>query len=847
MQDFGARFTITDSMTPVLRKINDAIQLMNNNLAAANAATKLGMDDEAFKTVLDLTQDINKELDEFEKKQRKASGIQDKVTESVKRTSVEQDEVTKSIERASAATDVLHGKIGAALTAYAALQAASALVDLSDSQTSVTARLNLISDGNTAGLQEDIFAAAQDSRGDYMDMQSVVAKLGLMAGDKFDSNTEMVRFVELLNKNFVVGGASDAEQASASYQLAQAMSAGALQGDEYRSIIENAPLLAQAIEDYMRNVEGATGSMKEWAAEGMLTADVIKNAMFYSADEVEARFEQMPMTISQIGTVAYNSLVQTAQPLLEGIGTAANWAYKNWDKIAIVVKPATGAIAGYALAVGAAKVVDAGATIVKGIKNTMTILSAKYTKEEAAAVLKSTGADSLSAVAKAKLAIAAGTATVGQKLLNAAMWACPALALIGAIGGLAGAFSDYGESAGASTDELKEMEEELANIDKELSNLNGGQTEIEVMLKTKQDAYKSISQSDGFVSAIIAQQEWARVQELMKEPIDTTNYDEVNQRLDLMGTYLENIESIVPGVDDLAVAFDGVAFSIKGATAEMGNLLSSYVGFTKAQATVDASYEQYKSAISTRLEKELVLNNTEKYATLGEEDFKRTWYSQSDSYFIENYPEVAEAYAKWLVEDSYLPDDDTYIAEDTLDYVAALQSDYETALQNARQDEYDAALQAFLADSTATQVITPEYAEAENDYNTALDVEQQWGQLLEGAIGDYTSQYTDAQDSSYSWVTLFDKLGSLANSGEGINRDTSTISKAVTATAEDLKYICDIAEREVVNRFTTAEVTVNLGGITQNLSSGSDLDGIVTYVAEQMTEQLQIAADGVHS
>ncbi len=828
MQDFGARFTITDSMTPVLRKINDAIQLMNNNLAAANAATKLGMDDEAFHTVFEITQDINKELDKFEKQQRRIAAEQDRVTDSVKRT--------------SEATDALGGKIGSALTAYAALQAASALKDLSDDQTSVTARLDLISDGNTAGLQEDIFAAAQDSRGDYMDMQSVVAKLGLMAGDKFDSNAEMVRFVELLNKNFVVGGASDAEQASASYQLAQAMSAGALQGDEYRSIIENAPLLAQAIEDYMRNVEGATGSMKEWAAEGMLTADVIKNAMFYSADEVESRFEQMPMTISQIGTVAYNSLVETAQPLLEGIGAAANWAYKNWDKIAPVVKFATGAIIGYAGAVGFAKLVDASATLIKAAKNTMTIRSAEYTKEEAAAVLKSTGADSLSAVAKAKLAVAAGTATIGQKALNAAMYACPAFALIGLIGGLTGAFADYGESAGASTDELKKMEEELANIDKELSNLDGGQVEVDVLLKTKQDTYKSISQNDGFVYAMVAQEQWSRVQELMKEPIDTTNYDEVNQRLDLMGTYLENIENIVPGIDELAVAFDGVAFSIKGATAEMGNLLSSYVGFTKAQATVDAYYEQYKSAISTRAESEFVLNNTEQYYNTDRQEKNvelTNTFMVSDDYFIENYPDVKRAYDMWQAN---LPEG--IPTKKQLDEAKPFYQAYVEEMAKAREDYKAEKRKEYLYD---TQVETPEYIEAKKAYDVAIENENQWSQLLEGAIGDYTSQYTDAQDSGYSWVTLFDKLGSLANSGEGINRDTSTISKAVTATAEDLKYLCDIAEREVVNRFTTAEVTVNLGGITQNVSSGSDLDGIVSYVTDRLTEQLQIAADGVHA
>lgn len=129
---------------------------------------------------------------------------------------------------------------------------------------------------------------------------------------------------ELVNKNFVVGGASATEQASAMYQLTQAMGSGRLQGDEYRSIIENAPLLAKSIEDYMHNVRGATGSMKEWAAEGLLTADVIKAAVFNSATEVEERFKQMPMTWSQVWTTAQNVATKALDPVLRKINELAN-------------------------------------------------------------------------------------------------------------------------------------------------------------------------------------------------------------------------------------------------------------------------------------------------------------------------------------------------------------------------------------------------------------------------------------------------------------------------------------------------------------------------------------------
>lgn len=169
---------------------------------------------------------------------------------------------------------------------------------LSDEVASSQARLSLMNDGlqTTEKLQEMIYQAANRAGGSYLDMTATVSKLGILAGQAFDSTKELVAFTELLNKNFVVGGAAAQEQSAAMYQLTQAMASGRLQGDEYRSIIENAPLLAQSIEDYMRNVQKAEGSMKDWASQGLLTSEVIKAAMFNSADEVEARYASMPKT-----------------------------------------------------------------------------------------------------------------------------------------------------------------------------------------------------------------------------------------------------------------------------------------------------------------------------------------------------------------------------------------------------------------------------------------------------------------------------------------------------------------------------------------------------------------------
>ena len=154
-------------------------------------------------------------------------------------------------------------RVGGYVKSAAAAFGVSKLAGLSDTVAGNRARLELIVDdgGSVKELENKIFASAMRSRATFSDTVSTVSKLGLLAGDAFTGNDEMIAFAELMNKNFVIGGASQTEQASAMYQLTQAMASGRLQGDEYRSIIENAPLLANAIEDYMVKVQGAKGCL----------------------------------------------------------------------------------------------------------------------------------------------------------------------------------------------------------------------------------------------------------------------------------------------------------------------------------------------------------------------------------------------------------------------------------------------------------------------------------------------------------------------------------------------------------------------------------------------------------
>lgn len=251
-------------------------------------------------------------------------------------------------ERQAQAVSGAWSRVGGYVKSAAAAFGVSKLVGLSDTVAGNRARLELIVDdgGSVAELENKIFASAMRSRAAFSDTVSTVSKLGLLAGDAFTGNDEMIAFAELMNKNFVIGGASQTEQASAMYQLTQAMASGRLQGDEYRSIIENAPLLANAIEDYMVKVQGAKGSMKDWASEGLLTADVIKAALFRTAGEVEKRFERMPMTWAQVGTQAANLAVKALDPLLSAI----NWLANNIRIIGPLVLGLGGAFAVFQIA-----------------------------------------------------------------------------------------------------------------------------------------------------------------------------------------------------------------------------------------------------------------------------------------------------------------------------------------------------------------------------------------------------------------------------------------------------------------------------------------------------------------
>lgn len=218
-------------------------------------------------------------------------------------------QVNKGLQFAGAVT-------GISLAATAVKDVATAAAQTADQLTSVRSRINLINDGTqtTAEIMDKVFDAAQRSRGSYVDMADSVAKLNMLAKDAFSSNDEAIYFVEQLNKQFKVSGASIEESSAAMYQLTQAMAAGKLQGDEFHSIMENAPMLAQSIAQEM----GLTvGQLKDMSSQGLITADIIKEALFNSAEETNAKFAEIPMTFAEMGQSIQNEMLLAFQPVLE--------------------------------------------------------------------------------------------------------------------------------------------------------------------------------------------------------------------------------------------------------------------------------------------------------------------------------------------------------------------------------------------------------------------------------------------------------------------------------------------------------------------------------------------------
>lgn len=329
MATIRSAIQLYDGMTPGLRSITNALNITISSFEAMQRASSNAIDTSSIQAARAELNRAEIAFNEIEQQIRQADQAQQEFNNDIRNSHGLMDKL-KSMAMS----------LGAAF-------GAKKIIELADNMAQTNARLDLINDGlqTTAELQDKIVASAQRARASYQATADVVSKLGLLAGDAFKSNDEMIAFAELMQKAFTVSGASIQEQTAAMYQLTQAMAAGRLQGDEFRSIMENAPMLAQAIAKYTGK---SIGELREMSSEGLITADIIKNAMFAAADETNKKFAEMPMTFGQIGTIVGNTLLQTFEPVIQGIGKGAQWIYDNWSTLEPIFWGLTAAVGAYA-------------------------------------------------------------------------------------------------------------------------------------------------------------------------------------------------------------------------------------------------------------------------------------------------------------------------------------------------------------------------------------------------------------------------------------------------------------------------------------------------------------------
>lgn len=318
--------TIRDGMTSKLRKITTALSRTNRALEVTDSLSDQVNPGANFDRASSAVSRASGQVDNFNRKQQQAQ---------------------KEAKGVANAWGSVKKYIGSALAAISVQK----IIDLADTMTTTRARIDLMNDGlqTTDELQSMIMASANRSRAAYQTTADAVSKMGIMAKDAFGNNAELIQFTELINKQFTIAGTSAAGVDAAMLQLTQAMSSGVLRGEELNSIFEQAPTIIQTIADYLGV---PIGQIRAMAAEGQITSTIVKNAMLSSADEINAKFNAMPMTFAQVWTLAKNIALEAFEPVIQAIGAGAQWIYENWSTIAPIFWGLAGAAIAYAVALG---------------------------------------------------------------------------------------------------------------------------------------------------------------------------------------------------------------------------------------------------------------------------------------------------------------------------------------------------------------------------------------------------------------------------------------------------------------------------------------------------------------
>lgn len=405
MPSINTAINLTDRMTGPIQNIISAV----NSLITATERAGTSVDGAFDVNVFD---DTRRSLDLASRE------IQEVVayTEQARNA---QENYNRSVNGGVSGTNKLLDTVKSLAGAYIGMQGIQKFVNMSDTYVQTRARLNLTVDdgGSVDELESKIRASANRARASYSATADVVAKLAQRAPDIWSSNDETIQFAENLNKMFVIAGASQEETRSASLQLTQALGSGVLRGEELNAVFESAPNVIQTISDYL---DVPIGQIRDMASEGQITADIVKNAMLSSTDEINAQFNSMPMTWGQVWSVMGNYATVALKPVLLGVSALVN----NMDIVAPIVLGVASAFGVYTAAIVAN-------SAVQGISNVIGFIRAKM-------LLANVNAQLLATSSEYALAVATAQATVAQSGFNAVLAANPIMLIVMLIAVLVG-------------------------------------------------------------------------------------------------------------------------------------------------------------------------------------------------------------------------------------------------------------------------------------------------------------------------------------------------------------------------------------------------------------------------
>ena len=431
MATIRTAIALYDGVTSPLRSMQKAMGIVLNSFESMQRASSNAVDVSAI-------QEAREEL-------ARAETAFDSIEQNIRDANDQQQRFNRSIRDGSSAADGLWQKMKGIAATVGGMIGLKQALGTSDQLTQTNARLNnaLIKfddGGSIEELEAKVMASAQRSRAYYMDTAAAVAKLGINARDAFTNMDEVIAFSELVNKSFVIGGAGAQEQSAAMLQLTQAMASGVLRGEELNSIFENAPGIIQSIAKYL---DVPIGQIRTMASEGQITAEIVKNAMFEAAGDIERNFSNMPKTWGQIWTGMKNKTLSIFAPILTKINELANSE--------LVAKLTDGIVNGLAaIATVANMILDLMINVASVVVDNWSWLSPIILGVAAALgvyygrLLLVKGAELASAAVSGAVAVAKGIMAAATMLvtgatwaqvtaqygLNAAMYACPLVWII---------------------------------------------------------------------------------------------------------------------------------------------------------------------------------------------------------------------------------------------------------------------------------------------------------------------------------------------------------------------------------------------------------------------------------